>query len=355
MSFAERESPSSSRRAPSVLHCPIRAVVFIATCPFLTPVAGTRLGLFRDGASSAGAPPATGRSDWELPPAAAPTPTGTFSLSRRCYTPSPQRRMENDPFRIIPPVSVHFPCKSDFHGGDGFERSEDPLSSALLHCFTQDRLRTRRAEGRRTRRPPRSPGRSPVLRFRRDTEWEHHSGTATPGPARARICHRPELRGVSVGEHAWRVREGLKAKVRRMGTTALPWTLETSLARYGGSSGPPCERPGSIPSLAGQPGVTTTPLSTLSTSSRSVRAWPTPFGCTPFSFSLNLGVWVVGETEARVLKPDKHGRPRPAEWECTKRTRLAKSVQQPGSSPSPQRDRRDGRERCAFTERGSSA
>lgn len=29
---------------------------------------------------------------------------------------------------------MHFPCKSDFHGGDGFERSEDPLSSALLHA-----------------------------------------------------------------------------------------------------------------------------------------------------------------------------------------------------------------------------
>jgi hypothetical protein len=40
-------------------------------------------------------------------------------------------------------------------------------------------------------------------------------------------------------------------------------------------------------------------------------------GCTPFSFSVNLGVWVVDDTEARVLKPDKKGRPRPAEWECT--------------------------------------
>jgi hypothetical protein len=56
-------------------------------------------------------------------------------------------------------------------------------------------------------------------------------------------------------------------------------------------------------------------------------------GCTPFSFSLNLGVWIAGDTEARVLKPDKKGRPRPAEWECTKRTRLAKSVQQPWFEP----------------------
>jgi hypothetical protein len=56
-------------------------------------------------------------------------------------------------------------------------------------------------------------------------------------------------------------------------------------------------------------------------------------GCTPFSFSLNLGVWVAGDTEARALKPDKRGRPRPAEWECTKRTRLAKSVQQPWFEP----------------------
>jgi hypothetical protein len=53
----------------------------------------------------------------------------------------------------------------------------------------------------------------------------------------------------------------------------------------------------------------------------------------PFSFSLKLGVWVAGDTEARVLKPDKQGRPRPAELECTKRTRLAKSVKQPWFEP----------------------
>ena len=56
-------------------------------------------------------------------------------------------------------------------------------------------------------------------------------------------------------------------------------------------------------------------------------------GCTPFSFSLNLGVWVAGDTEAKALKPDTKGRPRPAEWECTKRTRLAKSVSQPWFEP----------------------
>jgi hypothetical protein len=56
-------------------------------------------------------------------------------------------------------------------------------------------------------------------------------------------------------------------------------------------------------------------------------------GCTPYSFSLNLGVWIAGDTEARVLKPDKKGRPRPAEWECTKRTHLAKSVHQPWFEP----------------------
>jgi len=133
MSFAERESPSSSRRAPSVLHCPIRAVVFIATCPFLTPVAGTRLGLFRDGASSAGAPPATGRSDWELPPAAAPTPTGTFSLSRRCYTPSPQRRMENDLSESFPPSQCIFPANRTFMEAMG---SKGAKIRSVVRCCT---------------------------------------------------------------------------------------------------------------------------------------------------------------------------------------------------------------------------
>ena len=56
-------------------------------------------------------------------------------------------------------------------------------------------------------------------------------------------------------------------------------------------------------------------------------------GCTPYSFALNLGVWVPGETEARVLKPDAKGRPRPAEWECWKRTHLTKSVEQPWFEP----------------------
>ena len=56
-------------------------------------------------------------------------------------------------------------------------------------------------------------------------------------------------------------------------------------------------------------------------------------GCTPYSFALNLGVWVPGELEARVLKPDAHGRPRPAEWECSRRTHLTKSIRQPWFEP----------------------
>lgn len=56
-------------------------------------------------------------------------------------------------------------------------------------------------------------------------------------------------------------------------------------------------------------------------------------GCTPFSFGLNLGVWVPGELEARYLKPDPNGRLRPAEFECTKRTHLTKSVEQPWFEP----------------------
>ncbi len=56
-------------------------------------------------------------------------------------------------------------------------------------------------------------------------------------------------------------------------------------------------------------------------------------GCTPYSFSLNLGVWVPGGIEARALKPDAKGRLRPAEWECMKRTRLAKSIKQPWFEP----------------------
>jgi hypothetical protein len=56
-------------------------------------------------------------------------------------------------------------------------------------------------------------------------------------------------------------------------------------------------------------------------------------GCTPFSFSVNLGVWVPGELEPRVLKPDAKGRPRPAEWECSKRLHLTKSLEQPWFQP----------------------
>lgn len=56
-------------------------------------------------------------------------------------------------------------------------------------------------------------------------------------------------------------------------------------------------------------------------------------GCTPYSFGLNLGVWVPGELEAPVLKSDASGRPRPAEWECMKRAKLQKSVEQPWFEP----------------------
>jgi hypothetical protein len=56
-------------------------------------------------------------------------------------------------------------------------------------------------------------------------------------------------------------------------------------------------------------------------------------GCTPFSFGLNLGVWVPGELEARYLKPDSNGRPQRAEFECMKRTHLTKSVEQPWFQP----------------------
>jgi uncharacterized protein DUF4304 len=55
-------------------------------------------------------------------------------------------------------------------------------------------------------------------------------------------------------------------------------------------------------------------------------------GCTPFSFSLNLGVWVFGDTPPR-LKGDSKGRPRPQEWECGRRTRLEKSIPQPWFEP----------------------
>jgi len=56
-------------------------------------------------------------------------------------------------------------------------------------------------------------------------------------------------------------------------------------------------------------------------------------GCTPYSFSVNLGVWAAGEIEPKVLKPDTKGRPRPAEWRCSRRTRLTKSVEQPWFEP----------------------
>jgi hypothetical protein len=55
-------------------------------------------------------------------------------------------------------------------------------------------------------------------------------------------------------------------------------------------------------------------------------------GCTPFSFSVNLGVWLPGNVSP-ALKPDGEGRPRPQEWECNWRTRLTKSTPQPWFQP----------------------
>jgi hypothetical protein len=60
-------------------------------------------------------------------------------------------------------------------------------------------------------------------------------------------------------------------------------------------------------------------------------------GCTPFSFSVNVGVWLPGDVEPR-LKPDPAGRPRPQEWECDRRARLSKSVQQPWFDPFSRHD-----------------
>jgi hypothetical protein len=55
-------------------------------------------------------------------------------------------------------------------------------------------------------------------------------------------------------------------------------------------------------------------------------------GCTPYSFSLNLGVW-RRDGLTPTLKPDATGRPRPQEWECDQRTRLTKSIPQPWFDP----------------------
>lgn len=55
-------------------------------------------------------------------------------------------------------------------------------------------------------------------------------------------------------------------------------------------------------------------------------------GCTPFSFSVNVGLWRPGDAEPH-LKPVAKGRPRPAEWECGQRTRLEKSIPQPWFEP----------------------
>jgi hypothetical protein len=60
-------------------------------------------------------------------------------------------------------------------------------------------------------------------------------------------------------------------------------------------------------------------------------------GCTPFSFSVNLGVWLPGDY-APSLRPDSKGRPRPQEWECSRRKRLDKSIPQPWFEPFSRRD-----------------
>jgi hypothetical protein len=55
-------------------------------------------------------------------------------------------------------------------------------------------------------------------------------------------------------------------------------------------------------------------------------------GCTPYSFSVNLGVWRPDDVPPS-LKPDAAGRPRPQEWECGRRMRLSKTIPQPWFTP----------------------
>lgn len=58
-------------------------------------------------------------------------------------------------------------------------------------------------------------------------------------------------------------------------------------------------------------------------------------GCTTFSFSVNLGVWVPANAHENVeLKRDTEGRLRPAEYQCVPhRRRLEKSLAQPWFKP----------------------
>ena len=57
-------------------------------------------------------------------------------------------------------------------------------------------------------------------------------------------------------------------------------------------------------------------------------------GCTSFSFSINLGVWVPQDAWSREPKRDPDGHPRPAEYECEPhRKRLDKSLSQPWFEP----------------------
>jgi hypothetical protein len=58
-------------------------------------------------------------------------------------------------------------------------------------------------------------------------------------------------------------------------------------------------------------------------------------GCTTFSFSVNLGVWLPADAH-RELEParDAKGRPRPTEYQCVPhRRRLEKSLAQPWFKP----------------------
>jgi hypothetical protein len=58
-------------------------------------------------------------------------------------------------------------------------------------------------------------------------------------------------------------------------------------------------------------------------------------GCTTFSFSVNLGVWLPADAhEAVELKRDTEGRLRPTEYQCVPhRRRLEKSLAQPWFKP----------------------
>jgi Domain of unknown function (DUF4304) len=58
-------------------------------------------------------------------------------------------------------------------------------------------------------------------------------------------------------------------------------------------------------------------------------------GCTTFSFSVNLGVWLPHDALTRAPKRDPKGRLRPSEYQCEphRRRRLTKSLSQPWFRP----------------------